>query len=164
MVEDFELDSVFLSYKLNGIYISDDLFLRKLAKSLFTDIKTSNFVSLFERDIDDNFFEFLDIIYQLSEKKYLYIVNENTLYKIISEFINNDNIEIGYWIKYSKMGQIINNMFSDITLYKAYRPMFYNVYLKIHQENTDYKMLHYFMIILQIIKDKKAELGIDEIP
>lgn len=161
LVEDFELDSIFLSYKLNGIYISDDLFLRKLAKLLFTDIKTSNFVSLFERDIDGNFLEFLDIIYQLSEKKYLYIVNENTLYKIISEFINNDNIEIDYWIKYSKMYQIINNMFSDISLFKAYGPMLYNVYLKIRQENPEIKMLHFFMIILQIIKDKKVELGIE---
>lgn len=161
LVNDFELDCIFLSYKLNGTYISDDLFLRKVTKLLFSDLKTSNFISLFEKDIDENFMEYLDIIYQLSEKKYLYIVNENSLYKLIKKFINDDNIEIGHWIIYSKIYQIINNMFSDIQLFNDYKFILYNALSKIQQESLSYKAMLLFDMILQIVKVKKVELGIE---
>jgi len=161
LVDDFELDCMFLSNKLIGTYISDDLFLRKFANTLFSGIKTSNTISLLEQDIDDNFIEYLDIIYQLSEKKYLYIVNESSLYKLINKLINDDNIVMGYWIMYSKIYRIFNNMFSEIQLFNNYKFILYNALSKIRQERLSHKAVLLFDMILQIVKEKKIELGIE---
>jgi len=123
----FEFDSIALCNDVHGIYISDDLFLRKVAINAVPGLKSSNTVgllhSLFEEEPTSLYF---DTILLLSKAKYLYCCSSSTLLKMCDYLISKPII-FAEGTDSDKFVKILRNLASDKALLNSYMPMIRDV-------------------------------------
>lgn len=149
LIGDFELEIISASNNINGVFITDDLFLHKLAKFMYDSISTANSVSILNRFLGAE--EILDKIYTLSQFKYHFCVNEEIMIKIINDCLIDKTIIYGIGTNHDKLKQIIRNTLSHPQLFKDNLRTLIKVVYTLYDGKLNPKMEDVIIIIIREI-------------
>lgn len=141
--------AIYLVDSLNGIYVCDDLVVRKTSNILLEKKITTNTVSilylLFKEDLELLF----DQLDKLAKSNYLYVYNDLLLLSIIQKIVKEHRI-LGPDTLYGRLQNLIHSSLSTPQQLAYYEPILFKVinviYRKGINEHTDY-------IIKSIIKE-----------
>lgn len=151
LIGNFDIEAIVASNQINGVFISDDLFLHKVAKLMYDSNSFSNSVAILNHFLNAE--ELLDKIYTLSQFKYHFCITHEILLKMIHECIFDKPIIYGAGTSHDKVKQIIRNILSHPQLYKdnllMLRTIIYTLYEnKINNKAEELINLIIFEIVL----------------
>jgi hypothetical protein len=147
----FEIDPIFLTHQLNGIFISDDLFLRRLARISVTGIKTTNTVSILYMLIESNPDELINAILSLSHNKYHFCISEYILCSIIDYIVSKPMI-IGEGTNLYKLEQVVKNLLSNEVLFREYLPVFRSIIHRYYIRKLNPCIEHILLFLIRNLK------------
>lgn len=141
IVNSIDKECIELAEKLKGTLISDDLFITQFYKAIYPESITTNSSHFLLNNCGMKIEDKLDVIYTLSNFKYLMCADENVLYELIK---NLDKLDLGYWYKYSKINCIFKNIFTK-DVKNEYNQIYTNLLRKISSNYNHIRALYLLM-------------------
>jgi tetratricopeptide (TPR) repeat protein len=131
-----DFSGIHLANSLSGIYICDDLFIRKTSNILLQKSITTNIVGLLYllfKDDTDLLFDHLD---KLAKSNYLYIYNDHLLLTLIRHIIE-QHIILGPDTLYGRLQKLIHYSLSTKQQLDYYEPILLNVIQILYNNGID---------------------------
>lgn len=157
-----DYESIILSLNKNYIIVSDDLFVRKLAKSKNQDMPTCNSITLLYNLLYDDMNEFLNPLIHLGEVGFLYIYSSALLIELSERIIKEKRI-IGTDTLYDKLKKLISSSLSTKALFQSYEPLLFEATRVISNKNYGNYSDHIIQIIIKEIWTRYSLYNIDEV-
>lgn len=158
-IQDFA--GIKLADKMRGIYICDDLVIRKVSKIVFKKNLTTNLVGYLFIHYKDNIEDLLDILIKLAQSNYLYVYNNSLLLQIVDRVISQYKI-IGSDTLYDKFSKLISASLSPASAFDSYEPILFNVIQNIYYRGLDKYIDYVIKTILKNIWLHYSLYNIDE--
>ncbi|MGG1555090.1 tetratricopeptide repeat protein, partial [Paenibacillus ferrarius] len=114
-IGNFDIEAIVATNQINGVFVSDDLFLHKVARFMYDSISYSNSVTILNHFLSTE--ELLEKLHTLSQFKYHFCVTYEILLKIINDSIIDKPIIYGAGTSHDKVKHIIRNILSHRQLY-----------------------------------------------
>ncbi|GEM_PF-2893335 len=114
-IGNFDIEAIVATNQVNGVFVSDDLFLHKVARFMYDSISYSNSVSILNHFLSTE--ELIEKVLTLSQFKFHSCVTYEILLKIFNDCIIDKPIIYGAGTSHDKVKQIIRNILSHRQLY-----------------------------------------------
>lgn len=138
-----DVESIEATQATGGIFVSEDLFLRKVSLSIYNNIVSSNFLGMLFSENVLTISEIYDLIIKLSQSKYVYCLDSDVLFDLFLDFMK-DSPQIGYWVMYSKLGVIFQNILEENM--QSYYWNIYQDFLMKMREYRGFELMLYFLV------------------
>lgn len=150
-----EAECISLANQINGVLISDDICIKNYGHYLFESLETSNTISLFDNYYStnkDKLNEYMDIITNLSEKKYFSCCSVNNLSMLVFDYLFEKPLIFGEGTPHQKFRALLNNILSDVSFIKVYINEIRNVIYRLYDKRINPKAISLLEILMYELK------------
>ncbi len=154
-----DLDCIYLAEQVNGIIISDDLFVRKMLTLLNSTIEHTNCISLLIED-NTSINALLDTLVKLSKAHYHLLISEYLLYYVTDELCKIPLI-YGEGTPIDKIKTVIRNQLVNPILFKDAFPILSNVINTFYNKKNIPIFNDIMIIIIDELKFASKNLGVN---
>ncbi len=145
-----DYESILLSKEVGGIYIADDLFLRKIFRMIHQNNMHSNSISFLFEHYLNNIDKFVEIQKKLSEWDYQYLYNAEMIIDTI-EALNNQFHLVGQGTVYDSFEMVIHNSMRTQIGFSIYEKELLSAIFSLYDFRLVLHYEHCFKIILKKI-------------
>jgi len=155
-----DYESMLLTKRVNGVYVADDLFLRKIFNLKYQDDMHSNSISiLFEHGVD-NIGEFIKIQKKLSEWDYQRLFNSEMISDAVKSMNNHFRV-IGSGTTYDLFKMVIHNSLKIKNIFSVYEMELLNAIFKLFELRMVQNYEYCFRLVLKEIVMYYSFYGFD---
>ena len=131
-----EFTSLYLANSINGIYICDDLVVRKTSNVLLQKNITTNSISILYLMFKENLEALFEHLDKLAKANYLYVYDLRLLLSLIEKILKEYKI-LGSDTIYGRLQNMIHDSLSTIQQLSLYEPILLNVISILHKKGID---------------------------
>lgn len=146
-IGNFDIEAIVATNQINGVFVSDDLFLHKVARFMYDSISYSNSVTILNHFLSTE--ELIEKVSTLSQFKFHSCVTYDILLKIIKDSIIDKPIIYGVGTRHDKVKQIIWNILSHRQLYTDNLLMLREIVYTLYENRINKKVEELINLIIR---------------
>jgi tetratricopeptide (TPR) repeat protein len=163
LIDGLEIDSISASYQIGAQYLSDDLFLTKVANFMYDSLQTSNTIPFLFEYLEAD--ELLDKIVILTSYKYHQCLKTELLLQLINDCILSKTIVYGQGTNMDKFTLIIKNIISHPQLLTYYLVSLIEIVYFLYDKKIDQRaeeLLHYVIRDI-VISSRQFKINLESL-
>ncbi|KGA95880.1 hypothetical protein AJ85_18045 [Alkalihalobacillus alcalophilus ATCC 27647 = CGMCC 1.3604] len=159
-----DIEPIVLAHKLNGVFISEDLFIKNLKQYMYPGSLCTNVMSLLDSYYNvnkDKYCEYLDLLLELSKNKYYSICTPNNLVNILKECILKQQILLAEGTPSNKFILTIKNLLSDKRFVRVHLSIIRDIIHMLYDMRIDIKAITLLEMLIKEVKVASTMFNVD---